>query len=61
MKTLTKAKVQAQLRATCRDNRIPPCSLDRDTKWKMFVEVCSNLLEAGSITHSQFKSWTNPF
>jgi len=36
-------------------------SLDRDSKWFVFTQVCDGLYRDGRITLKQHDNWTSPF
>ncbi len=55
---VTKSTIKKVIRQTCVENNYTP---DRDQKWSMFCNVCDNLLDAGTITPKQHRSYTQPF
>jgi hypothetical protein len=58
---MLKATAQRIIRETCQENGNLYNTLDRDTKWSMFCNVCDSLLEAGTISQIQHERWTSPF
>jgi len=56
--SLSKVQVQNVVRQTVND-----CGeiLNREQKWKVFINVCDNLLNEGRITTAQHSRWTLPF
>ena len=56
--SLSKVQVQNVVRQTVND-----CGekLSREQKWKVFINVCDNLLNEGRITTAQHSRWTLPF
>ena len=56
--SLSKVQVQNVVRQTVND-----CGeiLTREQKWKVFINVCDNLLNEGRITTAQHSRWTLPF
>ena len=56
--SLSKVQVQNVVRQTVND-----CGekLNREQKWKVFINVCDNLLNEGRITTVQHSRWTLPF
>ena len=56
--SLSKVQVQNVVRQTVND-----CGeiLYREQKWKVFINVCDNLLNEGRITTAQHSRWTLPF
>ena len=56
--SLSKVQVQNVVRQTVYDSGE---ILSREQKWKVFMDVCDNLLNEGRITTAQHSRWTLPF
>ena len=56
--SLSKVQVQNVVRRTVNDSGE---KLNRKQKWKVFFNVCDNLLNEGRITTAQHSRWTLPF
>ena len=56
--SLSKVQVQNVVRQTVYDSGE---ILNRKQKWKVFIDVCDNLLNEGRITTAQHSRWTLPF
>ena len=56
--SLSKVQVQNVVRQTVYDSGE---ILNRKQKWKVFMDVCDNLLNEGRITTAQHSRWTLPF
>ena len=56
--SLSKVQVQNVVRQTVNDSGE---ILNRKQKWKVFMDVCDNLLNEGRITTAQHSRWTLPF
>ena len=56
--TITKAKILQVVKDTAAENG---AVLDRAAKFKMFCNVCDNLLAAGTITPTAHKRYTEVF
>ena len=54
----TKAQVQRVVRETAKRQ---DATLTREEQWKVFLNVCDNLLKDGIITKKQHSKWTYPF
>ena len=55
---MTKTQVQRIVREAAASQG---ASLDRDTKWSVFTQVCDGLYRDGRITLKQHDNWTSPF
>ena len=54
---LNKAVIQRIVRETAAKDP----TLNREEKWKVFLNVCDNAFNEGRITKKQHKLWTEPF